>query len=1304
MEMNSVSVIHHPHPILPAADVRFVAHGWKSGETVREILKRSDFDQHQEMVVVLDDRLLTVAEWDSVCPQAGQIINAKAVVSGGGGDDGGSNVGQILMLVVAVVVAIFAPELGGWAAGMLGGGEAGALGLTVGQLGSIVGAVIVAGAGMIVSTFAPSGRALSQANGVDSAGANTPNYSLSGGSNSLRPYEPMPVVMGRHRIFPDYGSKPYVEYRGNDQYLYQIFNFGLSAISLADFKIGNTDIGDYQDVEFRWSDASGRISGFPGNVDSTAGAALVGGTWITRTSSVDTTRIAVDIEGQVYYSGDSGLLPCYAVVEAYYSAAGAESWQPMAVRNVVSYSTHYWSLLDSNGIQHAFANSGHYEGESQLIREAFNDGENAIPDLYATWTLLSFEQAKKIGILATPDPVPTYSTSYSTLIDHGASQSAQRKTLAMDVPAGQYDVKVRLSRVYSSKGEIADGDSRGGFSYAWTVLRSYQEDDASYKGQTRIGMVIKASGQLNGVVQQLSALATAYCNVWTGSKWLWKPTRNVAWWYLDYAIGRKNADGEKSYGCHLDWSQIDVAEIKLWASFCDSEGLTFDAVLDRQQSAWDVLTTVARCGMASPTWASGKLGVTWDKKNDSPVAAFGMANIIKGSFSVQYITENLADEIIVSFVDADRDWQQDQVRVTVPGVVNPQRPSTVEMMGCTSAAMAGKFANYLAAQQVYRKRQISWEADFEGFTCQRGDVIILSHDLTQWGYSGRLVEASGATLTLNKKVPRSGAAEYLMVVFPDGSMTTYTVTADTGEQDVITLSAPLVLQDDYGPIDHKWFFSPLPTPGKKVKVLSMRPVSQSRIAIVATDEDPAFYAAWEGAWSQADQNTLLTNPVPAVSVVDVREVLIAADGGGIMNRITASASISSSFDNVYWSYRFNGGSWTDVKTTGTNLVFDTAQIGAFEVSARATNGVFYGAPFVANVRILGESAKPADVQNLQSRISGSSLWMTYTPTTEVDVMMGGGGIKIRHASAVSGATWEAAADLYQGPAPASGITVPAMVGTYLAKFVDATGNESVNAALIVNEISLSLISMNVVDSINDAPGWAGTHASTRYDSGLSAVVLDASVLFDDAVSVDAIGNIDRFGGMSLSGTYALADTVDIGVVDTCRISGNITFACIDSGVDVDDIVDFDTFPDVDGVVPSGGSAKIQVSLSQDGTTFDAWADLFAGEARFRKIKARLALSSNQNNINVAVSAASITVDMPDRVDDGNDIVSGAAAYAVTYGRSFQVAPSLAITAQNMATGDYYTISSKTTAGFTVTFKNAAGTTVSRTFDFVAKGY
>ena len=51
-----------------------------------------------------------------------------------------------------------------------------------------------------------------------------------------------------------------------------------------------------------------------------------------------------------------------------------------------------------------------------------------------------------------------------------------------------------------------------------------------------------------------------------------------------------------------------------------------------------------------------------------------------------------------------------------------------------------------------------------------------------------------------------------------------------------------------------------------------------------------------------------------------------------------------------------------------------------------------------------------------------------------------------------------------------------------------------------------------------------------------------------------------------------------------------------------------------------------------------------------------------------------------------------------------VLPSIGITAQNMASGDYYTLTGISGTGFTITFRNSAGTAIDRNFTYSAVGY
>ena len=106
----------------------------------------------------------------------------------------------------------------------------------------------------------------------------------------------------------------------------------------------------------------------------------------------------------------------------------------------------------------------------------------------------------------------------------------------------------------------------------------------------------------------------------------------------------------------------------------------------------------------------------------------------------------------------------------------------------------------------------------------------------------------------------------------------------------------------------------------------------------------------------------------------------------------------------------------------------------------------------------------------------------------------------------------------------------------------------------------------------------------------------------------------------------------------------------------------------------------------------------------RYFKFRLKLSNKNNKVKGFVSGISITVDMEKRIESDNDIASTTGTKVITYTNSFYESPALGISAQNMATGDTYTITSKSATGFSIAFTNSSGSGINRTFDYVSQGY
>jgi hypothetical protein len=108
--------------------------------------------------------------------------------------------------------------------------------------------------------------------------------------------------------------------------------------------------------------------------------------------------------------------------------------------------------------------------------------------------------------------------------------------------------------------------------------------------------------------------------------------------------------------------------------------------------------------------------------------------------------------------------------------------------------------------------------------------------------------------------------------------------------------------------------------------------------------------------------------------------------------------------------------------------------------------------------------------------------------------------------------------------------------------------------------------------------------------------------------------------------------------------------------------------------------------------------------KFKFAKFRLKLSNDDAQTSSNVKQIDIKLNMEERTFAESDLATSSGSKTVTYTNPFYAVPAIGISAQNMATGDVFTISSKTVNGFTIAFANSSGGAVDRTFDYIAKGY
>lgn len=332
------------------------------------------------------------------------------------------------------------------------------------------------------------------------------------------------------------------------------------------------------------------------------------------------------------------------------------------------------------------------------------------------------------------------------------------------------------------------------------------------------------------------------------------------------------------------------------------------------------------------------------------------------------------------------------------------------------------------------------------------------------------------------------------------------------------------------------------------------------------------------------------------------------------------------------------------------------------------------------------------MSNFSLDIIGDNANLNWSPATDLDVQVGGA-VVVRFTPKTTGAAWEDGAPIKEFPGGSGSGIVPLMVGTYLAKFRDSSGTYSPDAALIISTTG-PLRDYNLVESLVQQPAWAGTktHLSVNTTTGTMSMASTGGLLD------------------SLEAIYDFPTVVDLSGKYTCRVSSLIDGNQYDLSANVDTWPNVDAVPNVDGTQVDGGGCQLFASTTDDdpaGTpTWSDWRQFTAADLAFRAIKFRAVLTSTAANLGITLTRLEVTVDVPDRLESGNNLVVSAAVGGthVAFGHAYKTVPAINIIAQGLATGDYWQVSNQTADGFDMAFFNAAGTRISRTCDWIARGY
>lgn len=474
---------------------------------------------------------------------------------------------------------------------------------------------------------------------------------------------------------------------------------------------------------------------------------------------------------------------------------------------------------------------------------------------------------------------------------------------------------------------------------------------------------------------------------------------------------------------------------------------------------------------------------------------------------------------------------------------------------------------------------------------------------------------------------------------------------------------------------------------KPFRVLGMTINEDLTVDLQLFEHQDNFYSWTSKAQAPTIADTTLPNPnvVQAPASLTLGDTLIQYNETPLVALdITIGASPDAFVDFYQVEYKLSTDSNFIVYAQGDILVHRVLNVRetlTYDVKVKAINSLGVSSDYVTGQHtIVGSTDPPSDCEDFACNVIGSEAHLSWTEVPDLDLSH----YQIRFSTLTTGAEWNNSVSLVDKVSrPATSISVPARVGSYLIKAVDKLGNFSINAAIIATTVD-AVGNFNAVANQTESPTFSGTKTNLTLASG-------------------AI----RLTDLTQDGTYDFASVIDIGARHTSRVTASIT----QFSEDTTDLFDArsgnfdDATGSFDGDAPAFESSFLQIALSDDNSTFTAFQNFVIGDYTARYYKFRLIMKSKNDIVTPVVSALSVTIDMVDRIFSENDIVSGAGTKTVTFTQPFKTTNyAVGITGENMATGDYFIVENKTVNGFDVTFKNSSDTAISRTFDMIAKGF
>jgi len=758
-------------------------------------------------------------------------------------------------------------------------------------------------------------------------------------------------------------------------------------------------------------------------------------------------------------------------------------------------------------------------------------------------------------------------------------------------------------------------------------------------------------------------------------------------------------------------------------------------------AAINELSGVMRC---MPIWSAGSVTISQDKPTTASYL-FNLANVGEGGFAYQGSSLKQRHSVVsVSYFNMDSkevDFEvvEDATAISKLGTIVKQ----VKAFACTSRNQAARLGRAILFAEQNESETVTFSASIDSGIVVRPGSVIEINDPVRAGArrGGRVVSATTTAITIDAEaqttLPALNDAPTISVVLSDGSVESRTISDITGA--VLTVSSAFSLAP---PTNAPYLISSTTLQTQLFRVIQVEEQDDINYVISALSYVEDKYNFIENGTALPERKiSILNDPVNAPTHLKSQEKTVVINGVARSKLIISwkePTKIVIASDGTpleqpqgvsqyQLSYRFDvGGGATDNFVTqvvfGTDFEIMDTKKGFYDIRVFSYNPSLRISSSALEGRISteGKSGLPDDVSNLTIEpINEQFVRLRFDQSTNADVLHGGR-VYIRHTNLTgNSATFQSAQDVIQAVAGnATEAIVPALPGTYILKFQDDGGRFSATAA----SVNLSLV--EILDSITvktdredtDTPpfssGTSSLFSNTQYDSTKGGLILSNISITSPATKA--------------TGTYTFADILDLEGTFSLVLKRHFQGA----GYYPSNLFDNRTglvndWPDWDGDAADSANAKLAVRtttaapsgssyVSSDfsGINFNTFAN---GTFKGRAFQFQTTLETSDPAQNMLVQQLGYSAEMPLRTEQSSVITSGLGAKTVSFAAPFFIGtssitgipkPSVSISPQNMATGDFYELLDSNISGtqFIVHFKNSSGANISRDFTYSAVGF